>query len=327
MNKRREIVFALVAGALIVTQGARAQNTKPVVVGWLNSVSRQSALKQLDAFIEGMAALGWKQGSDYVLAEYWGDNDPNRLPMLTAELAARKPAVVVAQPTSSARAALTAMPHTPVVLSSGDAVVAGLVTNLAHPGGRITGLSNLNNALIAKLIEFLLEVSPKSRRLGFLNDSTLVSTYRPNVESARNAAKQRQLETIFEDVGKADEIEPAISRMAKQGAQALIILPSIWFSGERERIVRAALANRWPVAVGNPAFAESGAIIAYGPDRVEMCRRAASFVDKILKGAKPGDLPIEQPIKFDLVVNIKTAKALNIKIPNSVLVQATKVIE
>ena len=299
----------------------------PVLIGWLNSGSRNTSGPRVAAFKEGMATLGWKEGSDFILEEHWMDGRIERLKPLAESLAAKKPAVIVAATSDSVRAVAAAAPNTPVVQANGgDPVSMGLVKSLASPGGMITGLANLNTEVSGKFLELLLDTVPTLRRVGFLTDPTS-RAYGPVMKLARQAIARYSVDAIFAEAARPEEIESALSRLAKDGAQALVMMPSSWFEAEKESILKRALAQRWPVVAGLREFAEVGALLSYGPDRSALYRRAAYYVDRILKGAKPGDLPIEQPTKFEMVVNMKTAKALGIIIPQSILLRADQVIE
>jgi putative ABC transport system substrate-binding protein len=322
VTTRREFLVAL---AVLSAMPARAQ--APAVVGWLNFGSRELDAQLLAAFKEGLAALGWKEGSQVVIEERWANGRIERLPQLAQELAAKNPAVIVAAPTQSLAAAAKAAPKTPIVqVSAADPVVTGFAASLARPGGMVTGLSNVVTDLTEKFLELLLAAAPKLRRVGFLADSTNFARVRL-MEAARRSVGQRGIEARFEEVAKPDEIEPAISRLAKERVQGLVVMPSPLFSSERRRIVKLALERRWPVIASRHEFTEEGALLSYGIDVLSHYRRAAFYVDKILKGAKPGDLPIEQPTKLELVINRKTARAIGLDITNELLLRADKVIE
>jgi putative ABC transport system substrate-binding protein len=207
-----------------------------------------------------------------------------------------------------------------------DPVAAGLVASLARPGGMVTGVTSLQIDLTEKYLELLLAAAPKLRRVGFLAYS-----HNPNkarlMEAVRRSVAQHSVEARFAEAGKADEVEPAMARLAKEGAQALVVTSGVLFLIERQRIVKLALAQRWALIAGQNEFAEDGALLAYGVDRLANARRAAYYVDRILKGAKPGDLPIEQPTRFELVINLKTAKAIGLRISQDLLFRADRVIE
>jgi putative ABC transport system substrate-binding protein len=327
VNNRRKLVIGLGASALSAPFGVFAQARAPFVVGWLNAGPRQTNVHYLVAFKEGMAALGWKEGVNYIIEERWADSSQEKLQPLALELAAKNPAIVLAGTVGATTVASKSMPHTPIVQGDGGSpITAGLAVSLARPGGLVTGVTNIAVDFGVKFLELLLEVIPSAKRIGFLADAGSPTTL-TLVEASKKLLEQRRVRGFFVSVTKPMELETAMLQLAKEHIQGLVLLPASFFVAERERIVKIAMGNRWAISSGPHEFAEVGALLSYGSDRVTLYRRSAYFVDRILKGAKPADLPIEQPTKFDLVVNMKTANALGIKIPNSVLVQATKVIE
>jgi len=346
MNRRRKPVIApgadeprrsmrrvllLAAGAWLTLARAGAVCAQPkqpaILIGWLLVQSRESGGHYLAAFKEGLEALGWKDGSQILIEERWADGQYDRLGPLAEDLAARKPTLIVAAPSQSVAAAKSAAPTIPIVLADGaDPVAAGFATSLAQPGGLITGLSNVATDISEKSLELLLAAVPKLKRIGFLTDSGHM--YRAAfMQAAHRSVAQRSVEARFAEVARPEEIEPAISRLAKEGARALVVMSSPMLSSERRRIVKLALSHRWAVIGPQREFAEEGALLSYGADASANFRRAAYYVDRILKGAKPADIPIEQPTKFELVINGKTATTLGVKIPNSILVRADKVIK
>jgi ABC-type uncharacterized transport system substrate-binding protein len=282
------------------------------------------------AFKEGLAALGYREGQQFAIEGRWADSRKERLQSLVEELAARKPAVLVADSLEATRAAAKAAPATPIVAIAGDFVANGFAKSLARPGGMITGVSTVSTEFREKLVELLVAAVPGLRRIGVLVRDT--SAPSPSVarsmEAARRSAAQHKVELRFEGADTVEEIEPALSRLKKQGAEGLAVFLTALFSAEAPRIVKIALAHRWPLAGPHSLLrTESGALLSYGHDPRWVYRRAANYVDRILKGAKPGDLPIEQPTKFELVVNLKTAKLLGLTIPQSFLMRADRVIE
>ena len=327
MNTRRAWLAAGAALPALSSLGAlRAQTNPPVVIGWLDTASPETGLAALNAFKEGMAALGWKMGSQYLLEERFADGRVERLPALAQELAAKKPAVIVAQPSSSARAVAAAAPTTPIVLAGGDPLASGLVTSLARPGGMITGLSTVSVDLNAKVVELLVESLPKLQRVGFLADPT-IRAHDANVINIRRAAGRFRFEAVIAEMARPEDIEPAMARLTKAKVQALVILSASWFRAHAPKIQQLALAQRWPVVGTISTTPRHGGLFSYGPDRVALFRRSAYYVDRILKGAKPGDLPIEQPTTFEFILNMKTARLLGITIPPSMRLRATEVIE
>jgi putative ABC transport system substrate-binding protein len=304
---------------------AFGQSKQPLLIGWLHAGSRESNRRSVAAFKEGLAALGWEEGSQVVIDERWADGRRDRLPALARELATKRPAVIVAGPVSAAAAATEAAPKTPIVIFLGDPVPAGLAASLARPGGMVTGVTNIVTDITQKYLELLLAAAPKSRRVSFLVDTTAVN-HALMVDAARRSVAQYSVEARYAEVARPEEIEPALSRLSKDRTQALVVMPGQVVALGRHRIVKFAQLQHWPVVAG-PEFADAGALLTYGADALANYRRAAYYVDRILKGAKPGDLPIEQPTKFELVINLKTAKALGLTIPQSILVRADQVIE
>lgn len=330
MNPRRRWLASGIALPTLAWMNAvRAQDkppAAPVVIGWLEVASREFGLFGRDAFKEGMASLGWKIGTHYVLEERYADGRAERLPALARELVAKNPALIVTTPTSSSRAVAEAAPTMPVVNANGDPTGTGLVKSLARPEGMVTGLSNVVGDLNEKLVELLLETLPRLQRVGFLADPRSL-VYEAYVSDARRAAERLRVEAVIVEMAKPEDIETAVARLAKARVQAVVMLPATWFVAYIPTLMRLALAERWPVVSSFSGFTRQGGLFSYGPNRTALFRRSAHYVDRILKGAKPGELPIEQPTTFDLVLNLKTAKALGIVIPSSMRLRATEVIE
>jgi putative ABC transport system substrate-binding protein len=326
MNTRRQwIAAAMASPAAALPDALWAQVNPPVVIGFLQPGNGGEG-RAARTFNEGMAALGWKVGTQYVLEERYALGQADRLPALAQEIASKKPAVIVTFTSATSRAANAAAPTTPIVIAEGDPLSTGLVSNLARPGGMITGLSNVSFELNQKLVELLVEAMPKLKRIGFLADSTS-TRHVAVVNSARRAAENRRLEAFIAPLARPEDIEPAMASLAADKVQALVLLASVWVGSFHPQIIASALAQRWPVAGIGSRTARLGGLFSYGPNQGALIRRAATYVDRILKGAKPGDLPIEQPTAFELVLNLKTAKTLGITIPPSMQVRATEVIE
>ena len=326
---RRSFVIAAAMWPALAFAGAVFGQSKkpPVVVGWLSAGQREADGANLAEFKKELATLGWQDGANYVLEELYAAGQRNRLPALAEELAAKKPALIVATPAPATIAAAKAAPKIPIVQASGNSPVnAGLAASLARPGGMVTGLTNLPTELSAKYLELLLAAAPKVKRVGVLADvKSLV--YSIQLKHTHAAIERFRIEARFADVGNAEELDRALPQLAKEGVQALVVLPSAGlFNAERQRILQFALSQRWPV-ISTGGWAAAGALLSYSADTLALYRRAAHYVDRILKGAKPADLPIEQPATFDLVVNLKTAKALGLTMPPEILVQATRVIQ
>jgi putative ABC transport system substrate-binding protein len=328
VNRRRLLCAAAAWPALAWSGAAFAQAKKaPVLIGWLIPSSRESQGHLFAAFKEGLAGLGWKEGSQIVIEERWADGRIDRIPALAGELAAKGPMVIVVGSIAAAASATKVAPKIPIVMvTGGDPVAPGLVASLARPGGMITGITGVTTQVSEKYLEFLLAAAPKLRRIGFLFDSSSrnIALHR---ENARRAVAQHSVEARYADVARLEEIEAALSRLAKEGVQALVVMPGTRLSNEPQRIVKFAQAQRWPMIGGRREFAEEGALLSYGFDPSALYRRAGYYVDRILKGTKPGDLPIEQPTKFELVLNMKTARALKLDISRELAVRVDRVIE
>ena len=330
-STRRELLIAAAAWpALAWTNAVFGQSKKPpVLIGWLHPASRTASGHSLTNFKEGMAALGWKEGSNYELEERWAEGRVDRLPALVDELAARKPALIVTMLSHATAAAAKAAPNIPVVQGQGGSpVTAGLAASLARPGGMVTGVTNVVAEISEKYLELLLAAAPKVKRVGFLAGPMVSAVYATHMKNARRAIAHYRVEARFAEVAKAEELELAMSHLATERVEGLIVLPSGGlFAAERARILKFARSQRWPVIAGASGFAEEGALLSYGADGSALHRRSAYYVDRILKGAKPGDLPIEQPTKFELVLNMKTARALKLEISRELAVRADRVIE
>jgi putative ABC transport system substrate-binding protein len=321
------LVIALGACASVPGTVFAQAKKPPVVIGWLSTGLRTEAAGNLAEFKKELATLGWQEGANYVLEELYAAGQLNRLPALAEELAAKKPALIVATPSSATIAAAKAAPKIPIVQASGNSPVnTGLAASLARPGGMVTGLTNVASETSAKHLELLLAAAPKVKRVGFLGNVKNPG-YATHMKNAQAAIERFRIEARFAEVGSAEELDRALPQLAKEGVQALVVLsPGGLFNAERQRIAQFALSQRWP-AISSDGWSAAGALLSYGADTAALYRRAAHYVDRILKGAKPADLPIEQPTTFALVVNLKTAKALGLTMPPEIMVQATRVVE
>ena len=279
----------------------------------------------LEAFLQGLRDLGYVEGRNVVIEYRLDEGKPERLPALAAELVALRVDVIVTAGTVQALAAKQATTTLPIVFTQvGDPVASGLVTSLRRPGGNATGLSTLAQELVAKCLEQLKQAVPGVSRVSVLRDESTGKNILKDTEvAARALGVQLQ---VVEARGPAD-FDRAFSDMTRAHAGALAVLPTPMFFRERSRLVDLAAKNRLPTVFPYREFVDAGGLMAYGPNLADLSRRGATYVDKILKGAKPGDLPVEQPTKFDLVINLKTAKALGLTIPPSVLARADEVIQ
>jgi len=328
MNDRRKLLVALGASVIAAPLGSFAQQPIKVRrIGFLWEGEQSEYVQYVDAFNAGMRELGYAEGKDYAIEHRSAQNDLARLPALAAELIALKVNVIVPGGTSSAVAASKATREIPILIAIiGDPIGSGLAATLQRPGANVTGLTNLASELFTKRLDLLRQILPGMRRVGFL--------YNP--DNAANVLGLKQFElgctklgfqSIRARVRKADEIASTFSALQREKAQGIIVTNASTNIAWRASIIEHAAKHRLPAVYGQNLFADSGGLLSYAANYPDLYRRTAAYADKIFKGAKPGDLPIEQPTKFELIANLKTAKALGIKIPNTILLQATKVIE
>jgi len=328
---RRRFLGALAGGVFITTLAAEAQQAAKVArIGYL-SLNRAGNPHLHEAFRQGLRDLGYVEGRNVVIEYRDAEGKPERLPALAAELVALKVDVIVAaEGTPPALAATQATRTLPIVFTTvGDPVTSGLVTSLARPGGNVTGLSLLFPELVGKGLEHLKQAVPGVSRVAVLLQPGAVPerTYKDILKEADVAARALGVRLqVVEARGPAD-IDRAFSDMTRGRAGALTVLSTPMFASERRRLVDLAAKNRLPTVFSFRVYVDAGGLMSYGPNTVDLFRRAATYVDKILKGAKPADLPVEQPTKFELVINMKTAKALGLTIPQSLLGRADQVIQ
>jgi putative ABC transport system substrate-binding protein len=326
---RRKLIIALGAGALMGPFGSFAQQQGKVWrVGFLvgrRQLSHDSDF--LSAFPKGMRDLGYIEGKNLVIEWRFADGEYERLPDLAAELVKLKVDILLAVGPPVIIAAQKTTTTVPIVIVTGlDPVDAGFVKTLARPGGNITGISNLSGETSLKQLEMLLTIAPKLSRVAVLVNPTNPA-HATVVKSIRAAAQRANVKVFAVEARTPQEIETGFFLMTKENATAIIVALDQFLMQQRRQIAELATKNRLLSVATLREYVEDGGLMSYGVNMTDQFRSAAIFVDKIFKGAKPGDLPIEQPTKFELVINRKTAKALGIKIPNSIMVQATTVIE
>ena len=330
MNRRRRFVLALMAGVFSAPLASFAQQPARIArVGFLHPASPQGGWEmRLQVFRDGLRELGYVEGKNLQLEVRWGEGKLERLPTLAAELVQLKVDVIVAASSPSVVAASQATRTIPIVMPlSSDPVGDGLVASLARPGGNITGLSVMSPELGEKRIQLLKEMFPKvSHAMAVLWNPDYVGM-RARFEQARVAAPAVGLTVRSVEVRDTRDLDAAFATIIHEHPEALLLLVDPLTLSQRSRIVEFAAEQRLPAIYETRDFVDVGGLISYGPNGLELFRRAATYVDKILKGAKPADLPIEQPTKFELVINMKAAKALGIKFPDSILLRADAVIE
>jgi len=320
------LVLAACLGSFQLVFAADAQQrASPRHIGVLLAIFSPEG-KEVQAFREGLRDIGYSEGGDVVIEWRSVNGNYDRVPELAADLVQRKVEIIVVDSTVAAQAVKRATSTIPIVMMVvADPVGSGVVANLAHPGGNITGFSLMTAELSAKRLQLLKEAIPRLTRVAVLwNPAT---PWHPKaIEDLKAVAPSLSLALSFASARTLEEIGPAFSAVRREHAQALYFLGDPFFFTNRTAFLKAASNARLPTIHTTREYVDAGALISYGANFADLCRRSAGYVDKILKGANPGDLPIEQPTKLELVVNLKTAKTLGITIPQSILLRADEVI-
>ena len=328
MITRRRIVLAGGASLLIANRLSLGQTVATIRrVGWLSLGSEANVAHLYAAFKQGMDGLGWQEGKNVEYRFGYADGDVGRLDALANDLLAQKVDVIVVGNPQATRAARRATQTTPIVMSSvGNAVGAGFVASLARPGGNITGITNQQEETLGKLVEVLHAVAPSARRIAIMvNESNPLHTvFWVAAQKACNALDLVALRVV---ASAPAQFGSAVGEIIRQRSQAVVVVPDPGYLSERTKLQELMQTTRLPVAYGWREHVVAGGLLCYAADLAATFRHAAKYVDKILKGAKPADLPVEQPTKFDLVINLKTTKALGITIPQPLLLRADEVIQ
>ena len=322
------IAALLLAVATVGPPADAQQASKTAKIGILSATTPAALAPSVEAFKQGLRELGWVEGKSFVLEARYSEGKVERLSELARELVALKMHVIVTPADLSIAAIKRETQTIPIVMAlSSDPVGAGFVASLARPGGNITGLSNISPELSGKRVELLREAVPGLSRLALLWNPEVRGAVLDYKEAA-SAARSLRVEVQSVEVSRAEDLDRAFSTITSWRAQALM-LPGINPVGfaNRAQIVSFAQRNRLPSMFPTKEYVDSGGLMSYGPSLVDLFRRAAGYVDKILKGAKPADLPVQQPTKFELVINLKTAKALGLTLPQSLLRRADDVIQ
>jgi len=322
--------FSLALGALLWALGSLAdaqQQAKVPRIGYLGTASASANLVRIEAFRQGLRELGYVEGKSIVIEYRWAEGKLDRIPALAAELVRLKVDIIVASGTTSTRAAKEATVTIPIVMGfNNDPVGNGFVTSLAHPGGNITGLSTLAPEISGKQLELLKEIVPKLSRVAVLGSSTTPGNAqaRREIELAAGALK---VQLQYLDVLATKDIETAFRAASEGRADAVLALQNTVLLSQRRHVVELAVKSHLPAIYYSIEYVEEGGFMTYSVNVTDLFRRAATYVDKILRGAKPADLPVEQPIKFEFVVNLQAAKQIGLTIPPNVLARADKVIK
>jgi putative tryptophan/tyrosine transport system substrate-binding protein len=326
--RRREFIGLLGGATAAWPLAASAQQASLPVIGSLSIGSAEPWRPLIAGFLEGLKEAGLVEGRNVHIEYRWAEGQPDRLPGLAAELVERKVAVILANggsaPAKAARAVTSTIPI--VFLSSADPLRAGIVTSLNRPGGNVTGVSMLGSVLESKRLGLLNEVFPGLMPIGVLLNPKYPDVA-PELSELEEAAGALKRKIIVVSAGTVPEIDTALASVAQQGAGALLVAQDPFFGSRREQLVGLAARHKLPAIYVEREFAKLGGLLSYGTNFTEAFHQAAIYVAKILKGANPADLPVLQPTKFELVINLKTAKALGITIPNSMQLLADEVIE
>jgi putative ABC transport system substrate-binding protein len=325
---KKIICLALSAVLFALSVSAQAQQpTKGPRIGYVFNLSSTAAAARTEAFRQGLRELGYVEGKNIVIELRSAEGKLDRLPALAAELVSLKVNVIVTSASGETRAAKEATSTFPIVMTNdSDPVANGFVASLARPGGNITGLSTLAPELSGKRLELLKEIVPKLSRVAVFGTSTNPGNAQ-QLKEVELAAKGFGLKLQFLDVLSPKDIETAFRAARKGRADVVLMLSSSVLTSQRTEVIELAAKSRLPVSYPRPEFVEAGGLVTYGPNITDLSRRAATYVDKILKGIKPADLPVEQPMKFEFIINLKAAKQIGLTIPPNVLVRANKVIK
>ena len=329
--RRRDFISLLGGAAVAWPVAARAQRSErmpriAVMEGFPED--NREGRQEIDALRDGLRELGWIDGRSARIDFYWDVGEPDRAELVGKDVVAAHPDVIVTHSTTVSRALSRLTKSIPIVFVNVlDPVASGLVANFARPEGNVTGFANFEPSMSGKWVEILKDVVPQIRRVTILfNPETAPSTkyFLPSFKAAGSALG---VETVEGPVRSADEIDKAIEAVAREPNGSLIAMSDIFTGQNKPQIVRAATDHRLPLIAAYRNWAEDGALLSYGSDNVEVFRSAASYVDRILRGAKPADLPVQAPTKFEMIINLKTAKALGLTVSRDFLLRADEVIE
>jgi putative ABC transport system substrate-binding protein len=326
--RRREFI-TLLSGGAVWPLAARAQQAAMPVLGFVSFAQREATLQAswYQAFHDGLRELGWAPGRNLVIEYRFADNNPDRLVTLARDLVRLKPDAIFVPTRPALPTVKEATITIPVVfVSLGDPVAEGWVASLAKPGANLTGVAGLSPDLAGKRLELLREMVPSLSKVAVLWNPAN-SAEAAAVKATETAALSLGMSLVVEHASNPSEIDRAIAAVTQSGAKSIVVLPDPMFLANRAQLVELVRQARLPAIYMETGFVAAGGLISYGPNLAELFRRAAAYVDKILKGAKPGDLPVEQPTKFELVINLKTATAMGITTPTSILLRANEVIE
>lgn len=325
---RRRCFIAGIGATAAVPNAARAQRPSMPVVGFLHSLTPEAVAKRVPAFRQGLREAGYVEGRDFTIEFRWAEGRYDRLPALARELVDRKVAVILAGSTVAAVAANTAASRTPIVFAGvgGDPVKLGLVSSFNRPGGNVTGFTILTATLGAKRLEILTEVAPAAATIG-----AVVNPDNPNSEvtlrELPKAAATLGRKLVFAAVRSAADVGPAFQSLVQQNVEALLVDADPSFMTHLKQISSLAAKQAWPAIFEFRDFPDAGGLMSYGPNNNDTYRQAGGYVARILRGERPADLPVQAPTRYEMIINLKTAKALGIEVPPMLLARADEVIE
>jgi putative ABC transport system substrate-binding protein len=329
---RRRDFITLLGGAAVAwpltTHAQQAERVRRIGVLIVLSENDSQSQGRITAFQQGLEKLGWTVGRNLAIDYRWGVSDPERARAATAELLSLAPDLILANALSAARGAQQATRTVPIVFTGvSEPVAQGLVASLARPGGNTTGFTNLEPSVGGKWLELLKEIAPRVTRVAVIFNPASASIAAQFVRSVESAGVKLGLETVEARVHELAEIEAVVTRLGREPGVGLIFPPDTFTGFHHKLIVELAARYRLPAIYPFQYFAAAGGLVSYGSDVTDQFRRAASYVDRIFRGEKPADLPVQQPTKFEFVINLKTAASLGLSVPQTLLVAADEVIE
>jgi putative ABC transport system substrate-binding protein len=323
--RRRELLL-LLGGAMAAARPLRAQQKAMPVIGYLSPGSPGALAPSLAAFHQGLGETGWVAGQNVAIEYRWAEGRYDRLPALAAELVNRKVDVIVTSGGTDPALAAKNATSIPIVFTGGDPVADGLVASLARPGGNLTGMTFINTELMPKRLQLISELVPEARVMAMLVNPVDTSTAR-TIGDVQEAARVKGIELQILKAGTESEIDAAFATLGQLHAGTLLVVSNLYFFIRRDQLVALAARHAIPAIYERREFAETGGLISYGANFMAVGRQAGAYVGRILAGTKPADLPVQQPTTFELVVNLKTATALGLTVPPSILARADEVIE